>query len=246
MASRNHAKLRRALEGLVARLRGDARSLEEQTRGGSGGQSGGDLSNAPMHLGDMGTDEYLHDLNTTLLENEEFIASESLEALHRMDAGRFGICESCQKPIADERLEAIPYARFCVTCAASQSSRSINVNSGRPNGPAETLAPEGEMDEDRPRKRQTTIAERARERGRGDVHAAGTAGGGTSMGGLAGMNAGHGDPQIAALQEATASGDFDAHEPDDEDELTPQSDSQGGAKEGTTGARRYRRESDHT
>jgi RNA polymerase-binding transcription factor DksA len=196
-----------------------------------------------MHLGDMGTDEYLHDLNSTLLENEEYIAAESLEALHRMDAGRFGICESCEKPIAEERLEAIPYARFCVACAASQSSRAINVNAGRPNGPEETLAPEGEMDEDRPRRRQGTIADRARERGRGDIHAAGTAGGGTSMGGLAGMNAGRGDPQIAALQEATASGDFDAHEPDDEDELTPHADARGGAKEGTTGTKRFRRES---
>jgi DnaK suppressor protein len=39
------------------------------------------------------------------------------EALARMDAGTYGLCESCQSPIPLERLEAIPRARRCVACA---------------------------------------------------------------------------------------------------------------------------------
>ena len=39
-------------------------------------------------------------------------------ALHRMDAGSYGMCESCGEVIDAARLEAIPYARHCVTCPA--------------------------------------------------------------------------------------------------------------------------------
>lgn len=38
-------------------------------------------------------------------------------ALERLDAGTYGICESCGKPIASARLEARPYARTCIACA---------------------------------------------------------------------------------------------------------------------------------
>ncbi|GAA4907464.1 TraR/DksA family transcriptional regulator [Actinomycetospora succinea] len=35
----------------------------------------------------------------------------------RVDAGTYGVCERCGRPIAAERLEARPAARTCVTCA---------------------------------------------------------------------------------------------------------------------------------
>ncbi len=39
-------------------------------------------------------------------------------ALARMDAGTYGLCESCGLRIPVERLEVIPHARFCVPCLA--------------------------------------------------------------------------------------------------------------------------------
>ncbi len=39
-------------------------------------------------------------------------------ALRRIEAGTFGVCRSCGKPIAPERLEAIPWANDCVECHA--------------------------------------------------------------------------------------------------------------------------------
>jgi RNA polymerase-binding transcription factor DksA len=90
---------RRQLQQLTARMRSDAMAVTDQIREGSGGQSAGGLSNAPMHLGDMGTDEYLQDLNATLLENEEFLSKEVRESFNRIDNGTYGICESCGKPI---------------------------------------------------------------------------------------------------------------------------------------------------
>ena len=37
-------------------------------------------------------------------------------ALARIDAGTFGNCTRCGKPIAAERLEALPWAAFCIDC----------------------------------------------------------------------------------------------------------------------------------
>jgi DnaK suppressor protein len=39
-------------------------------------------------------------------------------ALERVDAGVFGMCQSCGKPVALERLEALPWAPDCIDCHA--------------------------------------------------------------------------------------------------------------------------------
>jgi RNA polymerase-binding transcription factor DksA len=49
-------------------------------------------------------------LNETLGEIET--------ALHKIDEGTYGRCESCGGPIAEARLEAMPAARLCITCAS--------------------------------------------------------------------------------------------------------------------------------
>ena len=41
-------------------------------------------------------------------------------ALERIDAGDYGICESCAKPISRERLDAVPYAALCINCAGNE------------------------------------------------------------------------------------------------------------------------------
>ena len=38
------------------------------------------------------------------------------EALDRLDAGDYGICLACDEPIAQKRLRALPWARYCVAC----------------------------------------------------------------------------------------------------------------------------------
>ena len=217
---------------MAARVREDAERLVEQARTPAGGNGGSELSNAPFHLGDMGTDEYLYDMNTTLLENEQYIASEAREALRRIDDGTYGKCESCGQAIAKERLEAIPYTRFCVKCAESNDATpEVNYNEGRPQSPKDTLAPEGEMDEDRVH-RVDLLEDSPPPVHRGDVHAVGTAGGGTAVGGLAGSNEGRGDPTVVEIDEATATGNFDLEE-NRPSTNTPTSGPSGGAVGGT-------------
>jgi DnaK suppressor protein len=41
------------------------------------------------------------------------------EALDRLDNGDYGICLGCDEPIAEKRLRALPWARYCVTCQES-------------------------------------------------------------------------------------------------------------------------------
>jgi hypothetical protein len=182
-------------------------------------------------------------MNVVLYENEQYIESEARAALARMDAGVFGRCEACDKPIALARLEAIPYVRFCIRCAAenelrqsAEAARQVNLDDGRPRNPTDTLAPEGEMQESRSRRVDPLEFPPSR-RPRGDVHAAGTAGGGTAVGGLAGSNEADGDPNVSEVEEATASGRFDA-EDDRVDDRTPRSGHAGGAVGGTPARKR--------
>jgi DnaK suppressor protein len=37
-------------------------------------------------------------------------------ALRRIDDGSYGICGSCSQPIAEERLEALPWTTRCIDC----------------------------------------------------------------------------------------------------------------------------------
>ncbi|HEX4413450.1 MAG TPA: TraR/DksA C4-type zinc finger protein [Lacipirellulaceae bacterium] len=230
-------KYRTILQQLASRVGTDANSMVEQVRAGASGKGGNELTNAPLHLGDMGTDEFMYDMNATLLVNEQYIVSEIRDALARIENGKFGVCESCGKAIAPARLEAIPYTRYCVDCAALQDETpQVSLDDGRPHSPKDTLAPEGDMEEDRLRRGDSLEFPISKVK-RGDVFAAGTAGGGTAVGGLAGSNEGNGDPSVVEVDDATGSGNFDIDD-DRVDDHTPQSGFRGGAVGGTPARKR--------
>ena len=181
-----------------------------------------------MHLGDLGTEVYLQELNATLLENESYLRGEVVAAMERIENGTYGTCENCGKTIIEERLELIPYARYCTPCAEKlQAGKDINLNEGRPRGPDETFSPydprvapefKGTDYTSREVKGRRPDRDDSALRKGGDIHAAGTAGGGTAEGGLAGTNVGEGDPDNADLEDAMGSGNHDvAIEKDDED-----------------------------
>jgi DnaK suppressor protein len=44
------------------------------------------------------------------------------EALHRIDSGTYGVCRDCGEPIAEARLNAIPWTRSCITCKEKQKA----------------------------------------------------------------------------------------------------------------------------
>jgi DnaK suppressor protein len=44
------------------------------------------------------------------------------EALMRIEKGNFGICKDCGEPIAEARLNAIPWTRVCISCKEKQKA----------------------------------------------------------------------------------------------------------------------------
>src|SRR5215471_1690351 len=45
------------------------------------------------------------------------------DALHRVDIGTYGVCAECEEPISAKRLDALPWARYCVTCQEQIAAR---------------------------------------------------------------------------------------------------------------------------
>jgi RNA polymerase-binding protein DksA len=75
------------------------------------------------HLADTATETYDRELDYTLQENSEHVLSEIDAALRRIDEGRYGICTNCERPIPEERLEALPWATLCIDCQRERGRR---------------------------------------------------------------------------------------------------------------------------
>jgi DnaK suppressor protein len=54
------------------------------------------------------------------------------EALDRIEAGDYGICLSCEEPIPSKRLQALPWAKYCVSCQQSLSNLQDASSSDKP------------------------------------------------------------------------------------------------------------------
>jgi len=76
-----------------------------------------ELSNMPIHMADLATDNYDIENTLSLMECERKLLIEIDDALARIEEGTYGICEGSDEPISKERLEAIPWARYCVAYA---------------------------------------------------------------------------------------------------------------------------------
>ena len=77
----------------------------------------GDLSSMPIHMADIGTDNYEQEFALDLMDSERRILREIDEALQRLEDGTYGTCEGTGEPIPKARLRAQPWARYCVEYA---------------------------------------------------------------------------------------------------------------------------------
>ena len=59
----------------------------------------------------------LEDMTAGTLEREHQLLGEVEAALERLEEGEFGVCQGCGEHIPQRRLEALPWARYCVPCA---------------------------------------------------------------------------------------------------------------------------------
>ncbi len=108
---------RDTLQNLRSRLRGDLDQMTDEALGRETAGGTGNLSNVPLHMADLGTDNYDQEFTLGLIENEQSTLELINEALSRMEKGTYGQCTDCDEPISKPRLQAIPYAKHCIKCA---------------------------------------------------------------------------------------------------------------------------------
>jgi RNA polymerase-binding transcription factor DksA len=108
---------KRILLALRSRLNGNISHLAEEALRSNGNENSGNLSHAPLHIADLGSDSFEQEFTLSLMQNEEQVLEEIAGALDRIQQGSFGRCEECKGVIAKGRLQALPYTRHCVKCA---------------------------------------------------------------------------------------------------------------------------------
>jgi RNA polymerase-binding transcription factor DksA len=112
------------------RLEGVKESLDDVSAE-SEEESLGELTSLDQHQADIGTETFDRERDISILEQVEAELADVSHALRRIDEGTYGTCEACGKPIGDERLEALPAARFCVD---DQAEAEREVRSAPTNG----------------------------------------------------------------------------------------------------------------
>ncbi|MBV8560743.1 MAG: TraR/DksA C4-type zinc finger protein [Acidimicrobiia bacterium] len=106
---------RRRLEAERTRLTGlhaefDDEHLSDETES----EALSELSSVDQHQADVGTETFEREKDISILEQIDAELADVEHALRRLDDGTYGTCEFDGKPIPEERLEAVPAARFCV------------------------------------------------------------------------------------------------------------------------------------
>ena len=85
---------------------------------------GAAVSSVPLHLADMASETFEQDKELGMTERGSAIAAEIDEALDRIEAGTFGLCERCGKRISKERLRTLPRAALCIECQSEEERQS--------------------------------------------------------------------------------------------------------------------------
>ena len=92
-------------------LIGDMSAMEREALRSSGTSN---LSNLPIHMADMGTDNYEQEFTLGLVQKDRDLLKEINLALAKIQNGTYGLCEGTNLPILKERLEYQPWARYSV------------------------------------------------------------------------------------------------------------------------------------
>lgn len=104
-ARRRVEQERERLTTTLAGLEADAEAQKESLQ---------ELSVMDEHQADIGTETFEREKDLSIMESVRAGIQDLDRALQRIEDGSYGTCEVCHEPIGDERLEAVPAARFCV------------------------------------------------------------------------------------------------------------------------------------
>jgi DnaK suppressor protein len=108
------------LLALRVRVRGDVDKMADATLKKSRSEANGDLSSMPIHMADIGSDNFEQEFTLSLMQSEEGTLGQIEVSLERLEEGVYGLCDECGARIPKTRLNAIPYTTLCVKCAEQQ------------------------------------------------------------------------------------------------------------------------------
>ncbi len=106
-------KYRKLLLEKRAEILGNVETMEDEAFG----KERSELSSMPFHMADMGSDNFEQDFALGLMDGERKLLIEIEGALGRIEEGAYGICQGRGEQIPKARLNAIPWARYCLKCA---------------------------------------------------------------------------------------------------------------------------------
>ncbi|WP_243722493.1 TraR/DksA family transcriptional regulator [Actinomadura sp. 7K507] len=111
------ADVRSGLQEQIAALRTEIAASASQIAEGDTSDGAGD------DQADAGAKTYAREHELALSYNSQDLLAQIERAVQRMDAGTYGICESCTTPIGKARLQVFPRATLCVTCKQREERR---------------------------------------------------------------------------------------------------------------------------
>jgi DnaK suppressor protein len=77
---------------------------------------------------DMAANAYTKELLISMSANDRKLLTLIDEALERVEAGEYGECVNCGEPVQEKRLDAVPWARYCLKCQDLQERGLLNVD----------------------------------------------------------------------------------------------------------------------
>ncbi|MBX3383890.1 MAG: TraR/DksA family transcriptional regulator [Phycisphaeraceae bacterium] len=114
-------KFRQLLLRKRAELVGDVSMMENEALRGQSGS----LSNTPSHMAEQGSEAYEQSLSLDLAAADRRLIKEIDDALTRISAGTYGVCESTGQPIKLDRLAELPWARYSIEAAREMERQAM-------------------------------------------------------------------------------------------------------------------------
>lgn len=111
-----------------AELLGDVNHMQQNVLRSNRQDAAGDLSSMPIHMADIGSDNYEQEFTLGLLENEQQVIRDIDEALTWIEDRTYGICRATDKIISKARLKANPWAKYCIDYARLLEKGSVAPN----------------------------------------------------------------------------------------------------------------------
>ena len=116
-------RFRTALTDERSRIEAAIEYLHRETPGSLEDETEEMLGGSDNHLGDAAAGTLDREIDYTLEGHSEQVLEQIEAALGRIEDGTFGTCTNCGKPIAEDRLEARPWANLCIDCQRNAERR---------------------------------------------------------------------------------------------------------------------------